>query len=258
MKGMMPKTANNNNNLKRITRQLAPRNRPVMLSPKKNRLFAKREEFQAVQVSEAQLRRLDIDPEVFALLPEDVQREQLTMARQAKAQGVPPSKLAERKVLKAWKPRARPVYRLPPPQARYIQPPFLKQKGKEKGSKLYFTETSDVQRAIGEWVEGFREHPPNARDVDFFAKFLLESVDGEKSSDVGIEKAVMVMKWWLVLLRRYWGVWETDDEEAEVRAGDDRVTSEMIGKTWWRAFRSVKEKMDVAVRKKFGGQLSLR
>ena len=243
-------------NLKR-----APRNRPVIFSPEKNRQFTKQEDASTVQVSEAQLRRLDIDPEVFVLLPEDVQREQLAMARQAKAQGVPPSKLAERKVIKPHKRRARSgsVYRRPLPQAKYIQPPFLKQQGKEKGSKLYFTEACDVQRVIGEWVEGFREHPPNGRDVDYLAKFLVESVDGEKSSDVGIEKAVVVMKWWLVLLKRYWGMWEEDPGDVdEVDGSDVRVTSEMVGKAWWKAFRGVKDKMDAAIRKKFGGRLSLK
>ena len=253
-------------NVKRITQQLAPRNRPVMKSPDKNALFNKQKAGpSAVHVSEAQLRKLDIDPEVFAMLPVELQHEQLALARQAKSAGVSPLKLGERKVIKPYNGKGRrssaSYHRRPPPRANHPQPPSLKQQGKEKGVKLYFTEATDVQRVIETWVEGFREHAPNSRDVDYFAKFLVESVDGSRSTDAGLEKAVRVVKWWLVLLRRYWGLWEDsrDDVEPEETVElEGKTMSNNVGKAWWKAFRDVKEKMDAAARKKFGGCLSLK
>ncbi|KAH9930835.1 uncharacterized protein B0H18DRAFT_116374 [Fomitopsis serialis] len=241
-------------NVKHITRQLAPRNRTGM-SPTKSMLFAKRDGPSGVNVSERELRKLDIDPEVFVMLPADLQREQLIAARHAKAPGA--AVFNERKVLK---PKSRskspsvPYYRPPPPKAKYIEPPFLKQQG--KGEKLYFTETDDVQQVIEAWVGGFREYPPNQRDVDYFAKYLVQCVDSSRSSDAGVEKAIAVVRWWLVLLRRYFAVWEHVPDAT--KDGPRQVTSEMVGRAWWKAFREVKAKMDLVARKKYGGCLSMR
>lgn len=241
-------------NVKRITRQLAPRNRTGM-SPTKSTLFAKRDGAKGLNVSERELRKLDIDPEVFAMLPVDLQREQLAAARHAKAPGA--AVYAERKVLKP-KPRAKspsvPYYRQPAPKAKYIEPPFLKQQG--KGEKLYFTETDDVQRVIEAWVDGFREYPPNQRDVEYFAKYLVQCVEGARSKTAGVEKAVAVVRWWLVLLRRHYALWE--DGADFIEDNPSSLTSEVVGRAWWKAFREVKTKIDVVVRKVYGGSLSIR
>ncbi|OBZ75554.1 DNA repair protein rev1 [Grifola frondosa] len=243
-------------NVKRITQQLAPRNRPI-LSPAKNRLFAKREGPSAVKVTDAELRKYKMDPEVFRMLPVDMQREQLAMAR-----GPGASVFAERKILKPYtrrrtKSSSAPFRRPPAPRAVYFEPAFLKQQGKTKGEKLYFTETDDVQCVIEAWVDGFREHPPNQKDVDYFAKWLVQCVDGSRSADTGIEKAVAVAKWWLLLLRRHFAIWE-HAPESDSDASCGAVTSEVVGRAWWKAFREVKGKMDVVARKRFGGSLSLK
>ncbi|KIJ63335.1 hypothetical protein HYDPIDRAFT_92853 [Hydnomerulius pinastri MD-312] len=246
-----PKIVVRGTNVKRITQQLAPKNRTA-LSPKKNMLFTKRDGPSSVRVSEAELRKLDIDPEVFALLPVDMQREQLIMARHAKSGGL----LAERKIIKDSNRISRspslPYRKKPPPQAKHPQLPLLKQQGKQKGEKLYFTETDDVQRVIESWVDGFQEFPPNQRDVDYFSKFLVQSVE---TSDTGMEKTIAVMKWWLFLLRRGWGIYEQAELPVE---GTERLTSEKIGKAWWRAFREVKVKVDTVARKRFGGSVALK
>ncbi|KAF9234509.1 hypothetical protein BU15DRAFT_89977 [Melanogaster broomeanus] len=238
-------------NVKRITQQLAPKSRAT-LSPKKT-LFARRERSSSVRVSDVELRELGIDAEVFAALPVDMQREQLIMARHQKSGGV----FTERKlVIKDTTRVARSPYRKkPPPQAKHPQPPTLKQQGKQKGEKLCFTETDDVQRVIETWVKGFEEHPPNQKDVDYFGKFLVQSLE---SSDTGMEKTIAVMKWWLVLLRRRWAMYEEDEDEAQTDQETQRVTSEAIGKAWWRAFREVKAKVDVVARKRFGGTVALK
>jgi DNA repair protein REV1 len=238
-------------NVKRITQQLAPKSRAI-ISPKKNMLFAKRDRpLSSMRVSEAELRELDIDPEVFAALPVYVQREQLVVARHKKNGGV----FTERKlVIKDVKRVGRPAHpKKPPPQACHPQAPTLKQQGKRKGEKLYFTETDDVQQVIEVWVEGFQEYPPNQKDVEYFSKFMVQSVE---SSDIGMEKTIAVMRWWLVLLRRRWEVYEED--EAQINQATQRVTSEAIGKAWWGAFREVKAKVDVVARKRFGGTVVLR
>ncbi|OJT06249.1 DNA repair protein REV1 [Trametes pubescens] len=247
-------------NLKRITRQLAPRNRP-MLSPT-NKLFAKRVYTSSVSVTKSELRKYGIDPDVFAALPLEMQREQLAAHR---APGVTVY-ASQRKVLKPSEYRGKRsshspsvVYRAPPaPKAVYLARPTLKQQGKAPGERLQFSETDDVQRVIEAWVDGFREHAPNQRDVDYFAKFLVRCVDGARSSDSGVERAVAVAKWWLVLLRRHFGAWENAPEPETPLVGTKRVTSEVVGRAWWGAFRTVKAMMDEAARKKFGGCLSLK
>jgi len=90
------------------------------------------------------------------------------------------------------------------------------------------------------------------KDVDKFVKFLVQRVDGDLSSDTGMEKVVAILKWWLVLLRQYWGIWE----HAEDNKGDAAV--ETVGRAWWTAFRWVKEQVDFVARKKFGSYLLLR
>lgn len=234
-------------NVKRITQQLAPKNRTI-LSPRKNILFAKRDGPSHIRVTGAELHKLGIDPDVFAVLPVHLQREQLIMARHAKSGKL----LQERKIIKAsGRSPSVPYRKKPPPQAKHPQPPLLKQQGKEPGEKLYFTETGDVLSVIESWVTGFTNYPPNQKDVDYFSKFLVRSVE---SSDTGMEKTIAVMKWWLVLLRRNWKVFERASSP-EVDVGMD---AEIIGRTWWKAFREVKAKVDIPAKRRFGGSLSLK
>ncbi|KAI5987483.1 hypothetical protein EDD15DRAFT_2173399 [Pisolithus albus] len=239
-------------NVKRITKQLAPRTKTT-ISPRKSTLFARRVTRvgpSSVRVSEAELQELGIDPEVFAALPVDVQREQLITARHLKNGGV----LAEPKVLKYAKRKTRVYPKKPPPLASHPQHPFLKQQGPKKGEKLYFTKTDDVQRVIEAWVENFKEDPPNQKDVEYFSKFLVQSAE---SSDTGMEKTVAVMRWWLVLLRRHWGFYEHHDL-VETEPVTQRMTWEKIGRAWWAAFREVKSSVDAIATKRFGGTLCLK
>ncbi|KAJ7491098.1 hypothetical protein FB451DRAFT_1349439 [Mycena latifolia] len=202
--------------------------------------------------TEANLRDLGLDPEVFAVLPPAVQREQLTAARLIKTLGAIPEVSGERLILKPRRYDPPPdLFRQPPPYAKYPEPPKLRQQGR-KGEKVFFTETDDVQGLIEAWVHAFKDFPPNDKDIEFFAKFLVQSVDSERSTDTGVERAISIVKWWLVLLRRYWGDYEHFEGLAE-EAEDGKVAE-----AWWKAFRDVKERIDVVARKKFGGRLSLR
>ncbi|KAJ7274282.1 hypothetical protein B0H12DRAFT_1066406 [Mycena haematopus] len=203
--------------------------------------------------TDADLRDLNIDLEVFAGLPRAVQREQLTVARLIKTRGAIPEVSGERLILKPRKYVAPPdLFRQPPPYAKYPEKPKLRTQGKTKGEKVFFTETDDVQNLLEAWVNAFKKFEPEQKDVEFFAKFLVQSVDSARSSDTGVERAIAIVKWWLVLLRRYWGDYEHFDGLG-YEAEDAKVAE-----AWWKAFRNVKERIDIVARKKFGGKLSLR
>ncbi|KAJ7030391.1 hypothetical protein C8F04DRAFT_1222377 [Mycena alexandri] len=203
--------------------------------------------------TDADLRDLNIDVEVFAALPRAVQREQLTRARFIKERGAVPEVSGERLILKPRKfiPPDN-LFRQPPPYAQYPELAKLRRQGCKGpgGEKLFFTETDDVQNVLGAWVDAFKKFPPEERDVDFFARFLVQSVE---SADTGMERAIAIVKWWLVLLRRYWG----DYEDFEP-LGDEDTEVMRVAEAWWKAFRDVKERIDIVARKKFGGRLSLR
>jgi len=85
------------------------------------------------------------------------------------------------------------------------------------------------------------------------SKYLFQSVDRSKATDVGVERAIAIMKWWLVLSRRFWPASEYLEEEDFVSSQRDPV-----GEAWWEAFRRVKDGMDAVARRRFGGRLSLR
>ena len=254
-KGLFPKITVKGTNVKRITQQLAPKTRSV-ISPKKHNIFRR----SGISITDDELRELDIDPEVFALLPEDMHREQLAIARQAKKPGGLAALIAEdnqeRIEIKPTQHLPSVRYRKkPPPKANHLQPVGLKRPGGQKGERLSFTETDDVQKVIQSWVETYQQHPPYQRDIDFFAKFLVQSADSSRSTDTGLEKCVAVLKWWLILLRRYWGTWEHDVGEDLASPGS--LSSEQVGRAWWNALRHVKDQVDLVARNKFGGSLSL-
>ncbi|KAJ6620397.1 hypothetical protein B0H10DRAFT_2207916 [Mycena sp. CBHHK59/15] len=237
--------------LQQIALRLAPRNGAYVLD--KNTVHPNRPPNAWMRPTDADLRALDIDPEVYAMLPRAVKREQLTAARFIKTTGGIPEVSGERLILRPRKYVPPPdLFRQPPPYAKYPERPRLRQQGKTRGEKLFFTETDDVQNVIETWVNAFREFPPNDKDVEFFAKFLLQSVDSERSTDTGVERAIAIVKWWLVLLRRYWGPYEYFED----MGGEEEDAQ--VALAWWKTFREVKDRIDVVARKKFGGRLSLR
>ena len=256
---VFPQKPKSETNYKRITGQLAPRSRAAVSTTKSTLAYAwalPKKKKTTVSISEAKLKDLGLDPAVFAVLPIKVQREQLVMARLIKAKGSLPEPPVERKILKASKAQLPPgfvTYRAPNPKARHVQPPFLRQRGKTKNEKLYFTETDDIQRIVETWLTTYKHWAPKEKDVEFLSKYLFQSVDRSKATDVGVERAVAVMKWWLVLSRRFWPASEYLEEEDLVSSQRDPV-----GEAWWDAFRRVKDGMDAITRKRFGGRLSLK
>ncbi|KAG5650978.1 hypothetical protein H0H81_010325 [Sphagnurus paluster] len=250
-------------NYPRIVRQQRPRSRPV-IQPKQDFLLPgipnhkkKRVRAGASKLPDAALKQLNIDPDVFRGLPPALQHEQLAMLRIIRERGRIPSPPSQRKILKPHKRKPIPahlLWRPPPPRARWVAQPILRQQGKEKKEKLLFTETSDIQNAIEGWVKTYQHWPPKEKDIEFFTKYLVAAVDGEKHTDVAMERAVAVLKWWLVLLRRHFGGSEYVEEEGHV----DLSQGDQVGEMWWKTFREVKQKMDVVAKKRFGGCLSLK
>ncbi|KIM49579.1 hypothetical protein M413DRAFT_15584 [Hebeloma cylindrosporum] len=260
-----PKPNHKGPNVKRITQQLAPRSR-ASISPHKSALhqwalkLAEKEKKKSigVRITDAALLDLKLDPEVFRVLPTKVQREQLIMARIIKEKGRLPEPPKERKVLKPKKHVLPPdfvPYRAPKPKARYLPKPFLRQQGKTKKEKLYFTETDDIQRIVETWMDTYRHWVPKEKDVEFLAKFIVQSVDRAQASDVGVERAVAVMKWWIVLLRRHFPASEIMEEEDLALSASQR---NLVGEAWWGALHGIQDQMDAITRKRFGGRLSLR
>ncbi|KAG6877399.1 hypothetical protein C0992_010042 [Termitomyces sp. T32_za158] len=241
----------------RIVRQQRPRTTRPLILPTKNPLFKKKGRAGAVKMSDEALRALNIEPAVFRDLPPNVQHEQLAMLRLIKKYGKLPTPPSKRKVLKPRKRKPIPahlLWRAPPPRARYIELPILRQQGKQKYEKILMTETPDIQKAIELWVATYQRWIPKEQDVQLFTKYLVNVVDGTQYGDVGVERAIAILKWWLVLLRRYWGGSEyvEEDEQMELSQGNP------VGAAWWKIFRDIKAKMDVVARKKFGGCLSLK
>ena len=270
-------------NPKRIAQQLAPKRGGAVVPRKDNwealtKWLEKPNKFKGTRAgpshvtydaSPNELRSLGIDPEVFGLLPPEIRREQLSGAKIAMGTGILPVLTDESKLV--IKPRKTMVIRyprLPPPKANYLPQPVLKMPGERRGYRVSYTEANDIQGLVEKWVTGFKKHPPNQKDVERFSRWLLSCMDGDNTGDIGMEKAVKVMKWWLFLLRRNWGWLEGierfDLDEDEFDDGSkngpcyEKEQGREVGKAWWLAFRTVKSQMDSYTRKRFGGCISLR
>ena len=270
-------------NSKRIAQQLAPKRGGVAVPRKDpwealNKWLEKPKKFKGTRVgpshavydaSPNELCSLGIDPDVFNLLPPEIRREQLSGAKIAMETGVLPVLTDESKVvIKPGRTMVIRYPRLPPPKAMYLPQPVLKMPGGKRGHRVSYTEANDIQGLVEKWVMGFKRHPPNQKDIERFSKWLLSCMDNNNSGDVGMEKAMKVMKWWLFLLRRNWGwmegIEEFDldddelDEEEKYGSYYERKQRREVGKAWWIAFLTVKKQMDTYSRKRFGGCISLR
>lgn len=260
---------------KRIVQQLAPKRGGASVPRQDHwealtKWFEKPKRFKGTRAgpshavydaSPNELRSLGIDPDVFILLPPEIRREQLSGAKIAIDTGILPILTGESKVV--IKPKKTMVIRyprLPPPKASYLSRPVLKMPGKKRGYRVTYTEANDIQGLVEKWVTGFKTHPPNQKDVERFSRWLLSSMDSSTAGDVGMEKVVKVMKWWLFLLRKNWGWLEGierfDLDEDEFDEGEKQRRE--VGKAWWIAFLTIKKQLDAYSCKRFGGCLSLR
>lgn len=144
----------------------------------------------------------------------------------------------------------------------------------------------DVLDVIGQWVNRHaapsRRSGPRPKDVDMIQSYLLKCVSGQgevpstpikpsqpsqwPGQDLGVsylsgmERAVTVMKWWQVLLRRHWGSYEIQSLDPEALSDDEEEDpiSKNVAKEWWGCFVAVRKEVDKACMSRFGGRLSLR
>lgn len=259
------------NRFKGVGKQLGLRGKSS-LGPLQGALFAKKKSIFApgrtLNIPEATLRQLGLEPDVFFALPDAVQREQLSLARYAKANNTTAETLItsmdQKKVLIKNTKNKKVYPKLPHPKAVYPDPPTLKHKAaqKNKPASLLMT-TDEFQEALGSWVEKFKKNKPKENDVRYFKRFLISCIAGPNSDAPSVpvenmQKVVEVMKWWLVLLRRHFRN-EEDMEEFDCCDTRPEVERRMkVGVAWWTVFRGVKQELDEVARKKWGGRLSIR
>jgi DNA repair protein REV1 len=238
--------------VQRTIHQLSPKKSTVQ-SPTKS-WSHKGTGFSALDLTDDELIKLDIDVEFFRALPRDIQRDQIAYVRHLKS-GKPLPSTAPRKVLKvpkfkrpavrAFAPPPRPKANLPPPAS--IKQAVYNKDGTRR--KVFLHAKEDIEDAIETWVNSFRTTPPNSSDVEFFAKFLLKSVTVNKreGTDGGVETAVRVMHWWQLLLRQGW---KASEHVLVAEEGGDSV-----GIAWWKAFHDVKTRLNDQTRNRFGGSI---
>jgi len=251
--GMFPDTKPTN--FKKVAQALAPQNK-WSISPKKHTWLStgyKRRGVSSTRLTDEEIQKMGFDPEVFQYLPRNIRNEQLARLRMIKNMGGVPEVSGKKQDLRFKKLKITgPIFRRPNPKAKFLQPAILRQQG--KGEKLYFTEVQDVLNLIGKWVKRHRKVKPNSKDVEFFGKYLCQSVDSKQCSDEGIATTVKVMRWWMLLLRKHFDMYEVRDN---VLDDYDDTPDRVVGEAWWKAFRDVKSSLDMIVRRKFGGKLSL-
>ncbi|KAF7312418.1 DNA repair protein [Mycena indigotica] len=214
------------------------------------------------QPNDKELHELGIDLDWWAELQKDntsknvlrdILREQRILVANGGKAPTPPTPKEHKP--KKYVPRPD-LYRHPLPQAKYPDLPRLAQRvhneDKPKKTKAFFKETDDVQNLVEAWVDSFKNFPPEAQDIEYVSKFLTKAMDSKQFTDTSVERTIAVVKWWLELLRRYWG-----DYEFYARRLDEQEEGE-VAEAWWKAFRDVKEQLDIIARKKWGGRLAIR
>ncbi|QRW26746.1 DNA repair protein REV1 [Rhizoctonia solani] len=190
---------------------------------------------QFATVPDQELVVLGIDPMAYTNMPRDQQKALVSSRRAAKgldANGRPINQRKRRFVEDAEKPVHHVILagrtELPTLRAAVPGIPAV-------------TETSDVQDMIRLWVETkvAKKLGPDPREITYFGEFLERSM----VTDSGMQRTVEVMKWWKDVCMKSWGI------EHERRG--------QFGREWWIAWWEVKDKLDLIVKKRFGGKLNL-
>ncbi|UZJ56577.1 hypothetical protein CBS101457_005897 [Exobasidium rhododendri] len=194
-------------------------------------------------VSEKDLIRLEIDPEFFAALPEEVQRE--TLKEQAayvsdkQARFKSGKHIQELSLVEERRLQTQLAYPLEGRHNTFMATPICT-------SELYVaslpslkgkTTLEEIRNLLGIWYLQFQSTGPRQKDVDRFAKFLLECAE---SSDLDqLIKVRGVLKWWKELM-------------------DREAVEETSRKQWTIAFEEVKGHVNERVRANFGADVSLK
>jgi DNA repair protein REV1 len=245
-----------------ITRQLRPKAKAVVITPIKDgaptnhSIFSKRRG--TLLVTEGEITELGLDPEVFYALPAELQREQLRLERENQR----PSGASKKN---AFGDEFMRVSRSPAPSsgfklaAKYPEKVPLELAHTRSGgsddmkpsAKVKLVELGDIQAYVKRWTSHSHATglaPPKA-DIEGLKEWLVKYM-GQGGSGTGMEKVVVVLRWWRELLRNFWGEQE--------RLSADSMTRADIGAEWWTAFGECKDAVDRISKQRFGGKISLR
>ncbi|WVR07039.1 hypothetical protein IAU60_004078 [Kwoniella sp. DSM 27419] len=212
----------------------------------------------------AELKELDIDPDVFAALPEEMRAEVIgeernkagrravlhrpgshstragSRARTGVSASVSPSKSA----------RAGSVP--PGPGRPQVNRPAITISRVVKPTLFKSTELSDIYKIIETWIESRKGSGPAEKDASKVRSFLLKSVE---SGLGGVETSVEVIKWMRVLLREKWPDEEwTSEGDMPPEEDPDGIKA---GRAWWQTWRGFRRGVDDLAERKFGASLRM-
>lgn len=178
----------------------------------------------------SQINALGIDVDVFRGLPSDIQREAITgeqlrtTLRRPGNRGTIVSPLRKQVGVHA----TATVYEGKPLTAAAATRPSMNKQ----------TSLPDVLAMITDWMQTRGGEVPIEGEVRGLRKYLLKCLERETSSLGGVENATHVLVWWR-------------------RACKGLTAEPEVKSAWQAAFRSVREDIDAACRKRFGAGLRL-
>jgi DNA repair protein REV1 len=215
------------------------------------------------RVTDDELNALDIDPAVFAALPLSVQRETLETMVERKAR----FRSGRHTAVELTKAQQRLALRknaFPPEEQSKLQAIHPTERMPSiKGA----TSAQDINDLISKWIGQFAEGGPRDRDVQRFARFLVESLQGtavvvrderprrstrSSASEVksvaetnsapldGLEKVHDILCAWARTLR-----------QTDWQSGSSKHA-------WWQALRGVHEQVNAIAREQYGAGLSVK
>jgi DNA repair protein REV1 len=250
-------------NVAHITRQLRPKAKAIVTTPIKDgaptshSIFSKRKE--GVAVTEEEIKELGLDPEVFYALPADLQREQLGLERE-KQKTTNASVSASKKI--GFGDSFTRFSRSPAPtsgfklEAKFPEKVPLKithtrsggNDGPKPSANVKLVELGDIQAYVKRWTSTSHATglAPSKAEIEGLKEWLVKYMDQE-GSGTGMEKVVVVLRWWRELLQKFW-------------SGQERLSVARVGVgvEWWSAFGECKDAVDRISKQRFGGKISLR
>jgi DNA repair protein REV1 len=253
-------------NVAHITRQLRPKAKAVVTTPIKDgaptshSIFSKRR--WGVIVTEEEIKELGFDPDVFYALPADLQREQLRLEREnqkpARENVISSKKIAFgdafTRVSRSPAPRSGFKLEAKFPEKVPLKVTHTRSGGSddaEPSAKVKLVELGDIQAYVKRWTSTSHATglAPSKAGIEGLKEWLVKYM-GQEGSGTGMERVVVVLRWWRELLRKFWSEQEKLSADSAARAG--------VGAEWWSAFGECKDAVDRISKQRFGGKISLR
>lgn len=220
-------------------------------SPTEFKGFALHQQFPTC-ISDADLREVDIDPNVFHSLPSDIQKEQLNARRiKARTSLEDVGAISKRRDAPS-RSRSRSVSVAPSMHASLTDAPDAKINARVAPVLLLKKARTidELQDLISRWVESGLQSGPEIAATESIRDFFLRCIT--EQGDVAVDKVASVLKWWRFICRAHWPMDKSGMRSQGVKADDN------VGQMWWHAFTTVKDTVDERVRGRFGGTLSLQ